>query len=339
MRPSPQSPSHPVVRRGLAGCERTVDIVVSVYNEEASLPFFHAEATRVVRLLAAGGVSARILYVDDGSLDCSAAILDGFAASDGVEVVHLSRNFGHEAAMLAGLDHATADHVIFLDGDLQHPPAEIPGALARASEGFDIVLMRRETNTDEGRLRRGVNSIFYSLLNSIGPLPVEENVSDFFLLSRPVVDVLKREFRERTRFLRGFVQWVGFRKTVLPYKASSRVAGVSKYPSWRLLKLARDAVISFSSAPLRAALIAAAAMLFVSVGVGLVSIVGWMIGSPPSGYTTLILFVTVVAAVQFGLLAIQGEYIAQLVDEAKGRPLYLVARHTSDADAREREAA
>jgi dolichol-phosphate mannosyltransferase len=138
------------------------------------------------------------------------------------------------------------------------------------------------------------------------------------------------------------VQWVGFRRTVLTYEASSRVAGSSKYPTWRLLKLARDASLSFSSAPLRAALVAAAAMLVVSLGVGLVSIVGWLVGSPPSGYTTLVLFMTVVAAVQFALLAIQGEYIAQLVDEAKGRPLYLVARHVSGgdaADARERHAA
>jgi polyisoprenyl-phosphate glycosyltransferase len=330
------------MRCRLADRERTVDIVVSVFNEEAALPFFHAEAMRVVHLLAATGVAARILYVDDGSLDRSVAILDEFAAAHGVEVIHLSRNFGHEAAMLAGLDHATADHVVFLDADLQHPPAEIPRALERAAEGYDIVLMRRAGNADEGRLRRGVNGVFYRLLNAIGPLPVEENVSDFFLLGLPVVDVLKREFRERTRFLRGFVQWVGFRRTVLTYEASSRVAGSSKYPTWRLLKLARDASLSFSSAPLRAALVAAAAMLVVSLGVGLVSIVGWLVGSPPSGYTTLVLFMTVVAAVQFALLAIQGEYIAQLVDEAKGRPLYLVARHVSGgdaADARERHAA
>jgi len=312
--------------------DRTLDLIVSVFNEAAALPFFHAEAARVVQGLAAAGVATRILYVDDGSTDGSADMLDAFAAAPGVAVIHLSRNFGHEAAMLAGLDHATADHVVFLDADLQHPPAEIPRAVARADEGFDVVLMQREASAAEGRLRRGAGGLFYRLLAALGPLPVEPHVSDFFLIARPVVEVLQQELRERTRFLRGFVQWVGFRRTVVSYVASPRVAGRSKYSGWRLLSLARDASVAFSSAPLRAALVAAAAMLLVSVAVAAVSVVGWLTGVPPSGYTTLVLFMTVVAAAQFGLLAIQGEYIAQLVDEAKGRPLYLVARRVSAAE-------
>jgi polyisoprenyl-phosphate glycosyltransferase len=311
--------------------DQSLDLVVSVFNEAASLPFFHAEACHVVRRLAADGVRTRILYVNDGSTDASPAMLDGFAAAPGVEVIHLSRNFGHEAAMLAGLDHATADHVVFLDADLQHPPSEIPRALERAAEGFDVVLMRREAAAG-GLVRRGTAGLFYRLLRAIGTVPVEPHVSDFFLIARPVVAVLQREFRERTRFLRGFVQWVGFRQTVLTYAAAPRVAGRSKYSCWRLVALARDASVAFSTAPLRAALVAAAAMLVVSVAVAAVSIVGWVAGSPPSGYTTLVLFMTIVAAAQFGLLAVQGEYIAQLVDEAKGRPLYLVARHVSAED-------
>ena len=317
-----------------------LDIVVSVYNEEAALPAFHAEVSRAVATLASRGVVARILYVNDGSIDRSGEILDRFADRGGVEVIHLSRNFGHEAAMLAGLDHATADHVAFLDADLQHPPAEIPRAFALASEGWDVVLMQRQESEDESGLRRLLNRVFYRTLDHLARFPVEANVSDFFLIGPPVVEVLQREFRERTRFLRGFVQWVGFRRIVIPYVAAARVAGTSKYHGPRLLALARDASLSFSSAPLRTGFAAALVMFAISMVVAAYSVVGWMVGKPPSGYTTLVLFMTVASAVQFGLMAIQGEYIAQIVDEAKGRPVYLVARRVaSRGEAAERRQA
>jgi dolichol-phosphate mannosyltransferase len=308
----------------------TLDIIVSAYNEAASLPAFHVEATRLVAHLAAEGTDATIVYVNDGSIDESAGLLDRFAAEPGVRVLHLSRNFGHEAAMLAGLDDCDADHAVFLDADLQHPPEVVRRAMAVARAGHDVVLMRREA-APGGGLRRACNAAFYRGLAVISALPLEPDASDFFLVGRPVIDVLQREIRERTRFLRGLVQWVGFRRAVLSYTAFPRRSGRSKYHLGRLFSLARDATLAFSTAPLRVAFVAAIAMLLACLATAVYSLGGWWLGNPPSGYTTIMLFSTAVAAAQFGLLGILGEYIGQLVDEAKGRPVYIVARRTGEA--------
>lgn len=308
----------------------TLDIIVSAYNEAASLPAFHVEATRLVAHLAAEGTDATIVYVNDGSIDESAGLLDRFAAEPGVRVLHLSRNFGHEAAMLAGLDDCDADHAVFLDADLQHPPGVVRRAMAVARAGHDVVLMRREA-APGGGLRRACNAAFYRGLAVISALPLEPDASDFFLVGRPVIDVLQREIRERTRFLRGLVQWVGFRRAVLSYTAAPRRSGRSKYHLGRLFSLARDATLAFSTAPLRVAFVAAIAMLLACLATAMYSLGGWWLGNPPSGYTTIMLFSTAVAAAQFGLLGILGEYIGQLVDEAKGRPVYIVARRMGQA--------
>jgi len=314
----------------MANQRTTLDIIVSVYNEAASLPAFHAEATRLVVHLAAEGTDATIVYVNDGSIDESPGLLDRFAAGPGVRVLHLSRNFGHEAAMLAGLDDCDADHAVFLDADLQHPPEVVRRAVAVARAGHDVVLMRREAAPGSG-LRRACNAAFYRGLAVISALPLEPDASDFFLVGRPVIEVLQREIRERTRFLRGLVQWVGFRRAVLSYTAAPRTAGRSKYHLGRLFGLARDATLAFSTAPLRVAFIAAISMLLVCLATAVYSLGGWWLGNPPSGYTTIMLFSTAVAAAQFGLLGILGEYVGQLVDEAKGRPVYIVARRMGQA--------
>jgi len=314
----------------MANQRTTLDIIVSVYNEAASLPAFHAEATRLVVHLAAEGTDATIVYVNDGSIDESPGLLDRFAAGQGVRVLHLSRNFGHEAAMLAGLDDCDAEHAVFLDADLQHPPEVVRRAVAVARAGHDVVLMRREAAPGSG-LRRACNAAFYRGLTVISALPLEPDASDFFLVGRPVIEVLQREIRERTRFLRGLVQWVGFRRAVLSYTAAPRTAGRSKYHLGRLFGLARDATLAFSTAPLRVAFIAAISMLLVCLATAVYSLGGWWLGNPPSGYTTIMLFSTAVAAAQFGLLGILGEYVGQLVDEAKGRPVYIVARRMGQA--------
>jgi len=280
--------------------------------------------------LAAEGTDATIVYVNDGSIDESAGLLDRFAAEPGVRVLHLSRNFGHEAAMLAGLDDCDADQAVFLDADLQHPPEVVRRAMAVARAGHDVVLMRREA-APGGGLRRACNAAFYRGLAVISALPLEPDASDFFLVGRPVIDVLQREIRERTRFLRGLVQWVGFRRAVLSYTAAPRTAGRSKYHLGRLFGLARDATLAFSTAPLRVAFVAAISMLLACLATAVYSLGGWWLGNPPSGYTTIMLFSTAVAAAQFGLLGILGEYIGQLVDEAKGRPVYIVARRMGQA--------
>ncbi len=305
--------------------QTTLDIIVSVYNEDAALLAFHDALTTVVTRLEAEGTVAMIVYVNDGSVDGSAMLLDSFARERGVRVLHLSRNFGHEAAMLAGLDESEADYAVFLDADLQHPPAVIPEALALAQAGHEVVLMRRQAPAG-GMLRRACNAGFYRGLSAMASLPLEPDASDFFLVGRPVIDVLQREIRERTRFLRGLVQWVGFRQAVLTFTAAPRVAGRSKYQLGRLVGLARDATLAFSTVPLRMAFMAACIMLVVSLATAVITLGGWLLGDPPSGYSTIMIFSTFTAAAQFAMLGILGEYVGQLVDEAKGRPVYIVAR-------------
>jgi len=309
----------------------SLDVVVSVYNEEASLPAFHRAAVEALKALEPSGVDARIVYVNDGSVDRSSVLLDGFSSETNVTVIHLSRNFGHEAAMLAGLDHSSADYAVFLDADLQHPPGEIAGALERAKAGADIVMMRRAPNPSGAALRTALNVLFYRGLNYISGFAFEENASDFFLLSRPVVKILKTGFRERTRFLRGFVQWVGFRRAVVTFSAPPRFAGQSKYSFRHLVRLAKNAALSFSSTPLRISFAASFLFILFSLTVAIFSTAMWLRGSPPSGYTTLIVFGSITAATIFGLLGIQGEYIAQLIDESKARPLYIVARTVGES--------
>lgn len=311
----------------------SLDLVVSVYNESAALPKFHAAARTTVDDLAADGVTAQIVYVNDGSSDDSGTILDRFAEEPGVEVLHFSRNFGHEAAMLAGLDASASDYAIFLDADLQHPPAAIPDALAAARAGHDVVLMQR-AESGSGWLRQSLNAAFYRSLAAISEVDMQPNASDFFLVGRPVIDLLQREMRERNRFLRGLVQWVGFRRAIVTYSAPPRVAGQSKYSFRRLVRLARDATVAFSTVPLQLTFVVAGLMFLLSLVTAAVSIAGWLFGNPPSGYTTIMIFGTFVAAAQFVLLGVIGEYIGQLLEETKGRPVYIVARTSGESRTR-----
>lgn len=304
-----------------AGGRRRLTVVVPVYNEAEGLARFHA---RLREVLARLPYEAGVLYVDDGSEDASAEILAELAREPGVGVLRLSRNFGHQIALTAGLDHAPGDAVITMDADLEMPPELIPDLVARWEAGAQIVHARRIGADGQGWAKRATSRWFYALLNRLSEVPIEPGVPDFRLLDRAPLDVL-RAMRERHRFLRGMVSLLGFPQAVVPFHAGRRVAGRSKYSFGKMLALAVDALVSFSVVPLRLSIVAgflaaAAGMLYGGYVIWVrlfddTAVPGW------ASTTTAVLLLGGMILVVLGII---GEYVARIYGEAKGRPLYIV---------------
>ena len=304
--------------------ERTemLTVVVSVYNEEAALPLCHERLTEVLR---ESGRDYTLLFVNDGSRDRSAEILDRFAAEDTrVRVLHFSRNFGHEAAMIAGIDYAEGA-VICMDADLQHPPQCIPAILAKLDEGFDVISMVRTANRSAGIIKNLTSSAFYGVMNALSGTRFEKNASDFFAVSARAAEVLRHDYRERVRFLRGYVQSLGFRSTALQYEAAERAAGQSKYSLAKLFRFSMNTIMSFSDLPLRLGIYAGIASGLLGLILLIYSIVMKVRCGAPAGYTTIIVVICFMFAVLFLILGIMGQYIGVLFEEVKGRPIYIVA--------------
>ena len=299
-----------------------LSVVAPIYNEEGTLEELHR---RLAAVLAPLGPH-EIVLVDDGSRDRSWEVMERIAAvDDQVHLVRLSRNFGHQAAITAGLDAAKGDAVVTMDGDLQDPPELIAELVAQWNEGYDVVYAERTTRAGEARWRLGAIAIFYKLLRRIAGHEIPENVGDFRLLSRRVVEALAA-MPERARFLRGMTSWVGFRQTGVAYQRDARYAGESKYSPAKLMRLALDGITSFSTVPMQ-----------IVTWLGLLSIafclvvLAWTIGTrfftdaAPQGWTSLLAVVLLLGGVQMLSLGIIGQYIARIFDEAKQRPLYFVA--------------
>lgn len=306
----------------------TCSIVLSVYNEEAVLEQCHAALGAA---LDATGYDAEILFVNDGSSDRSRSLLDRLAGDDPrVRAIHFSRNFGHEAAMLAGIDHARGDVIVCMDADLQHPPAMLSEMLALYAEGYDVVTMVREDRADGGFVKHLTSGLFYRLINRMSDAHLQPNASDFFLLSRRVAEVLRHDYRERTRFLRGLIQTVGFRSTTLTYHAPKRAAGQSKYSLSKLVGLAFSSIASFSKVPLKLGIYSGLLFSLLSVALMVYSLVMWIIDRPVGGYTTLIIFLSAFAGILLIVVGIIGYYVGLVLDEVKGRPLYIVESITGE---------
>lgn len=299
-----------------------LSVVVSVYNEDKVLNDFYKSTKEELTKL---NIDHEIIFVNDGSIDGSIDILKLLALEDKtVKVISFSRNFGHEAAMIAGIDYCTGNYVVCMDSDLQHPPQLIGEMLNKANEGYDIINMVRLARKDAGFFKRITSKTFYKLLNGMSAVKFEENASDFFLLSRKAVEVLKHDYRERTRFLRGIIQIIGFNKTNLEYVAEKRKAGESKYNFFKLFRLSFTAVSSFSKLPLQLGIITGIIFLILSLILLIYSIVMWILKTPLSGYTTLIVFLSAFAGIQLLITGLIGQYIGYIFDEIKSRPIYIV---------------
>jgi len=305
------------------GCKKVdCSVVVSVFNEEESVMMFYESLLETIVPLQ---ISYEIVFVNDGSTDESLSILKNIAMSDScVKIIDFSRNFGHEAAMIAGIDHACGESVICMDSDMQHPPAMIPEMLRKKAEGFDVVNMVRTERKDAGIVQKINSKLFYKFLNSISSVKLAENASDFFLISQKVCKLLRSDFRERTRFLRGIIQLVGFKKTTIEYIAPNRVAGKSKYSFFKLLKLSLTAISSFSKVPLQLGIITGLIFSAISIILILYSLTMWILGKTIPGYTTLIIFMSAFAGIQLFVTGLIGQYISYVFDEVKERPVYIV---------------
>jgi glycosyltransferase involved in cell wall biosynthesis len=301
---------------------QSLAVVVPAYNEADGLPSFHARLAAVLDRL---DLASRIIYVDDGSSDGSWSAMAGLAEIDvRVQAIRLSRNFGKELALTAGLDAADADAVILIDADLQDPPELIPDFIARWREGHDVVFGTRLARDGESWLKRASAAAFYRVMGRLSATPIPADAGDFRLLSRRAVDAL-RGLRERHRFMKGLFAWVGFRQCELPFRRDPRLAGRSKFNYWKLWNFALEGITSFSTVPLRLATYVGLLTAVVAFGYGawiLLKTLLW--GDPVAGYPSLMSVMLFLGGVQLVALGIIGEYLGRLFDEVKQRPLYLV---------------
>jgi dolichol-phosphate mannosyltransferase len=304
--------------------EPRVSVAVPLFNEEESF----AELLRRVGAVLDGlpGGPHEIVLVDDGSSDRTRALMEEAATSDPrVVAVSLSRNFGHQPALSAALDHSSGDVVVLLDGDLQDPPEEIPRFLAAHMEGYDVVYAKRERRKEPLWLRFCYWA-YYRLLAWMASPALPLDAGDFSLLSRRVVDEVRRA-PERHRYLRGLRAWAGFRQLALPVERAGRHAGASKYSFGRLVELGLDGIFSFSIVPIRAAAFLGAGAVLLTVLFALYAVwVKVVQGRTPQGFTALIVVVTFVSGVLLFFLGIIGEYVGRIYQEVKARPLYVVDR-------------
>lgn len=269
-------------------------------------------------------VRREILYIDDGSTDSTLELLNDIARDDrSVAVVSLSRNFGHQIALTAGLDFARGDAVVMMDSDLQHPPSLIPEMVRQWRAGFDVVSAVR-TNVQRSWFKTSTSRAFYALINYLSPTPVPRDAADFCLLSKPAHRSLQT-MRERHRFLRGMVSWMGFNRTFIPYTVHARAAGTSKYTVGKMLAMAADAIFSFSSAPLRLATRVGLAITFSGFVYLTWILVRFFVAEDfVPGWASLIGVSLVLGGSQLLFMGLIGEYLARVFEEVKGRPLYVV---------------
>ncbi len=306
---------------------KKISIVVSVYNEELGLHQFYDHTSEILKDASAKtGWDYELIFVNDGSRDGSLDILKEFAAADDkVIVVNFAANRGHEAAMIAGIDQSTGDGVVCMDADLQHPPEAIYGIIDKFNEGYDVVSMVRTARADAGIIKKITSAAFYHVMNKMSKANFENNSSDFFGISRRVALVLKNDYRERVRFLRGYVQNVGFKKTRLEFEASARVAGESNYNIKSLIALSLNAICNFSDAPLKMGIYAGGLSLIAAFILIVYSIVQYFIGdTAPNGYSTIIVTLCFMFGVLFIILGFISEYLAIIFAEVKNRPIYII---------------
>jgi dolichol-phosphate mannosyltransferase len=265
-----------------------------------------------------------IVIVDDGSSDATATTLAELAAADErIRVVTLSRNFGHQTALTAGLEHAAGDAVVMIDADLQDPPELIPDLVEWWRKGSDVVVAARESREGETRFKLLTASWFYRLLGKVAQIEVEQNAGDFRLLSRRALDALLA-MPERNRYIRGMTAWVGFTHTSVPYQRAARLTGETKFSPLKMLRFSFDAIASFSYVPLQMATLLGfffAAMAFVGIPVAIAFRIA---GEFVPGVTTTVIAVLLLGGIQLMAIGIIGEYLARVYDEVKRRPLYLV---------------
>ena len=307
------------------GRNALLSVVVPVFNEQEVLADFHLQLSAALAM--AEVERQEIIYVNDGSTDDSLGRLQQLMRQDArVQVLDLSRNFGKEAAMSAGLDYARGDAAIVIDADLQDPPELIPEMVREWRNGYEMVFMRRLSRDGETWLKKGTARAFYALMSRIGQVRVPAEVGDFRLLSRRAIDALK-QLPERTRFMKGLFAWIGFPSKEIVYRRNARRAGVSKWNYWRLWNLALEGITSLTVAPLTLAIYVGGLIVLAALFSGLfVFGKAMFLGASLSGHSGLIVVLLFLGGLQLLAIGIIGEYLGRMFIESKQRPLYLLNR-------------
>lgn len=303
---------------------KLISIVVPVYNEEDNIEHFYEAICDVFKNLQ---YDFELVYIDDGSKDRSREILRELEKKDErVQPIFLARNFGHQLALTCGLDHADGDAVVMMDGDMQHPPELIPVLLQKWEEGYEVVQTIRETTEGVSWLKKFTSRNYYKVLNSISSVHIQPGGSDFRLMDKIVVKAFRR-YREHARFIRGMVGAMGFKQTQITFVAPKRFAGVSKFSPRKMLNLALDGILAYSTIPLRMG-------LYGGIICGLLSVLlichvlfeKFVMNDAVPGWSTITACVLFFGGVQLVTLGIVGEYIGRIFEEVKQRPLYLIAK-------------
>lgn len=306
-----------------------LSVVAPLHNEEANIPELLRRTKDMLDQVAGG--PHELVQVDDGSRDGTLELLRVAARDDSrITVISLSRNFGHQAALTAALDHVTGDAAVIMDGDLQAPPECIPQLLERFHAGYDVVYAQRAKRKEPFYLR-WCYALFYRLAAQVAEVELPLDAGDFGLMSRRVLDHLRR-LREHHRYLRGLRSWVGFRQTGVSVERGERNAGTSKYTAWKLFKLASDGLLAFSVVPIRAAALLGGVAIALAVLFALYNVVArlatWQV---PRGFTALTVLITFLSGVNLVFLGIIGEYVGRIYEEVKARPIYVVSELISSA--------
>ena len=307
-----------------------LSLIIPIHNEADVLPALLERLGRVVESLEA---QVEWLFVDDGSTDQSVALLrEASARHSGIRVLRLSRNFGKEAAVSAGLAKALGEAAILMDADLQDPPELIPDMIREWENGADVVLMRRRSRAGESWLKRASARVFYRLLNRISDAAIPVDTGDFRLMNRKTIDAI-RQLPERNRYMKGLFAWVGMKTVTLDFDRDPRMAGDSKWSYWKLLRFAMDGITSFSTRPLRLALVLGLLAAGVGGGFGAWEVARTLIfGITTPGYASMITVTTLLSGVQLICIGVLGEYIGRIYIETKQRPVYLVADDLTPPD-------
>ncbi len=305
-----------------------ISIVLPAYSEEDNIQPLCAEIIRQLE----GRADFEILFVDDGSRDRTFERIEELAGSDArVKGIRLSRNFGHQTALLAGLNEATGDQVIMMDADGQHPPAMIPRLIEKLEEGFDVVNTTRIDPGGTGLLKKVSSRWFYRIFNALSDTRIEPASADFRIMNRKALDAFL-SIEEHDRFTRGLVSWMGFRQTHLPYRAEPRTRGKSKYSLRRMGLFAFDGVTSFSSKPLRISMIIGLITILGGFAYMVYAVVMYLQGHTNPGWTSLLITVLLIGGVQLFSIGILGEYLGRIFHEAKRRPHYFIEKRTGGPD-------
>jgi glycosyltransferase involved in cell wall biosynthesis len=313
--------SHPSVCTSRHRDPLSISLVIPCYNEQDVLPELRR---RLKELAAQYSCPVEVVLVDDGSKDATWLLLQTYATEDAfIKAVRLSRNFGHQTAITCGLDQTRGEVVVILDADLQDPPELIPQMIADWCDGYDVVYGQRRTRAGESAAKKFFAFAFYRIFERVAGLKVPRDTGDFRLMDRRAVDALQ-SLRERHRFVRGMVSWIGYHQKALPYDRPERFAGTTKYPFRKSLFLAIDAITSFTYAPLRIASYLGVATSVLAFGYILVVILLKILGINFPGYTSIMASILLLGGVQLTVLGILGEYVGRIFEQGQQRPLYLV---------------